>query len=187
MSLNSRTQNVANGRKLGVRRIVMNTLATIHAQVWSKRITYANSNDQTQPLDPLSFEAIHTSIQDEPNYEYDLKGTACLLFDKFSGGVIHKSYGDIIPSEQTLIAQIEPYDMDLDNLLDQINQLPTWHIAEGDILGLMIYEGFMVWYEVVGFTGQTLMADFGVKYLLNRRDELVIDPIQEEFNSRGSL
>ncbi|QHJ83364.1 MAG: hypothetical protein [Bacteriophage sp.] len=184
MSLNHRVNNVANGRRLGARKLVMNTPATVHAQVWQKRVVYANA-DQNTPNDPLSFESLSTSKQDEPNYEYDLKGTACLLFDKYAGGIVHKNYGDNIPTEQTLLAQIEPYNIDLGTLSEQITNVPEWRIADGDILGLMIYDGFIVWYEVVGFTGQTVMADFGMKYVLNRRDELVIDPIKQEVDSRG--
>ena len=108
-----------------------------------------------------------------------------MLFDKYAGGIVHKNYGDNIPTEQTLLAQIEPYNIDLGTLSEQITNVPEWRIADGDILGLMIYDGFIVWYEVVGFTGQTVMADFGMKYVLNRRDELVIDPIKQEVDSRG--
>ena len=67
MSLNHRVNNVANGRRLGARKLVMNTPATVHAQVWQKRVVYANA-DQNTPNDPLSFESLSTSKQDEPNY-----------------------------------------------------------------------------------------------------------------------
>ena len=40
-------------------------------------------------------------------------------------------------------------------------------------------------FEIVGITGQTLMSDFGKKYVLNRRDELGIDPIQSEVDARN--
>ncbi len=40
--LSNAVNRVANGRHLAARRIVMNTLGTIPAQVWRKRIVYSN-------------------------------------------------------------------------------------------------------------------------------------------------
>lgn len=182
--LNNAVNRVANGRHLAARRVVMNTLGSIPAQVWRKRIVYSNPLDAEVPVDPLSFEANALSIQDEPNYEYDPLGFAFVLPDKFNGGVIHKNNSMNNPSELTIIAQIEAYDAGLSTLAEQIKNIPDTQFLEGDLLGLMIYEGFMVWFEIVGTTGQTLMADFGKKYVLNRRDELGMDPVQGEVESR---
>ncbi|RSN83372.1 hypothetical protein EA770_07195 [Acinetobacter baumannii] len=182
--LNSAVNRVANGRHLAARRVVMNTLGTIPAQVWRKRIVYSNQADAHSPADPLSFEANALSIQDEPNYEYDPLGFAFVLADKFNGGVIHKNYSMNNPSDLTVIAQIAAYDPELDSLADQINNIPDLQFQEGDLLALMIYQGFIVWFEIVGTTGQTLIAEFGTKYILNRRDELSIDPVKSEVESR---
>lgn len=183
--LNSAVNRVANGRHLAARRVVMNTLGSIPSQVWRKRIVYSNPADAGLPVDPLSFEANALSIQDEPNYEYDHLGFAYVLADKFNGGVIHKNNSMNNPSDLTLIVQIAAYNADLETLTDQINEIPDTQFQEGDLLALMIYEGFIVWFEIVGITGQTLMSDFGKKYVLNRRDELGIDPIQSEVDARN--
>jgi len=182
--LNSAVNRVANGRHLAARRVVMNTLGSIPSQVWRKRIVYSNPADAGLPVDPLSFEANALSIQDEPNYEYDHLGFAYVLADKFNGGMIHKNNSMNNPSDLTLIVQIAAYNADLETLTDQINEIPDTQFQEGDLLALMIYEGFIVWFEIVGITGQTLMSDFGKKYVLNRRDELGIDPIQSEVELR---
>lgn len=178
--LNSAVNRVANGRHLAARRLVMNTLGTIPAQVWRKRIVYSNQADTHSPADPLSFEANALSIQDEPNYEYDPLGFAYVLPDKFNGGVIHKNNSMNNPSDLTLLVQIAAYNNELETLSEKINEIPDLVFQEGDLLALMIYDGFIVWFEIVHITGQTLMSDFGYKYVLNRRDELGIDPIQSE-------
>ena len=185
--LNSAVNRVANGRHLAARRVVMNTLGSIPSQVWRKRIVYSNPADAGLPVDPLSFEANALSIQDEPNYEYDHLGFAYVLADKFNGGMIHKNNSMNNPSDLTLIVQIAAYNADLDTLTEQINEIPDTEFQEGDLLALMIYEGFNVWFEIVGITGQTLMSDFGKKYVLNRRDELGIDPIQSEVELRVAI
>lgn len=185
--LNNAVNRVANGRHLAARRIVMNTLGSIPSQVWRKRIVYSNPADAGLPVDPLSFEANALSIQDEPNYEYDHLGFAYVLADKFNGGVIHKNNSINSPNDLTLIVQIAAYNADLDTLTEQINEIPDTQFQEGDLLALMIYEGFIVWFEIVGITGQTLMSDFGKKYVLNRRDELGIDPIQSEVELRVAI
>ena len=185
--LNSAVNRVANGRHLAARRVVMNTLGSIPSQVWRKRIVYSNQADAHVPVDPLSFEANALSIQDEPNYEYDHLGFAYVLADKFNGGMIHKNNSMNNPSDLTLIVQIAAYNADLETLTDQINEIPDTQFQEGDLLALMIYEGFIVWFEIVGITGQTLMSDFGKKYVLNRRDELGIDPIQSEVELRVAI
>lgn len=182
--LNSAVNRVANGRHLAARRVVMNTLGSIPTQVWRKRIVYSNPIDAEKPVDLLSFEANALSIQDEPNYEYDPLGFAFVLPDKFNGGVIHKNNSMNNPSDLTLIVQIAPYNAELDTLTEQINQIPDLEFQEGDLLALMIYEGFIVWFEIVHITGQTLMSDFGKKYVLNRRDELGLDPVKSEVELR---
>lgn len=185
--LNSAVNRVANGRHLAARRVVMNTLGSIPCQVWRKRIVYSNPADNGLPVDPLSFEANALSIQDEPNYEYDHLGFANVLADKFNGGVIHKNNSMNNPSDLTLIVQIAAYNADLETLTEQINEIPDTQFQEGDLLALMIYEGFIVWFEIVGITGQTLMSDFGKKYVLNRRDELGIDPVLSEVKLRVAI
>lgn len=185
--LSNAVNRVANGRHLAARRIVMNTLGTIPAQVWRKRIVYSNPTDETKPVDPLSFEANALSIQDEPNYEYDPLGFAYVLPDKFNGGVIHKNNSMNNPSDLVIIAQIEAYNAALPTLSEQIFQIPDTQFQEGDLLGLMIYEGFIVWFEIVGISGQTMMSDFGKKYVLNRRDELGIDPVKSEVELRVAI
>ncbi|WP_034424531.1 hypothetical protein [Acinetobacter schindleri] len=176
--LREETKQVVNGRRLATRRIVMNTLATVTAQVWRKEVVY--TTDGNNPKSKLSFEALQTSQQDEPNYKYNHVGYASVLFDKFNGGYMSKNNAVNNPVEASLMAQIEPFDMTLPTIDDQIFKVPKWVIKEGDILGLMLYGEHVVWVEVVNLNGQTVMPDFGIKYTLNRRDDLMIEPIRGE-------
>lgn len=178
MALNEAVNRVANGRRLATRRIVMNTLASIQAQVWRKEVVYRNDDD-AKPKNKLSFEALAVSQQDEPNYTYKDIGFAYVLFDKFNGGYIHKNYSLNNPTDIAIMAQIEAYDADYTELKDQIMNMPDLDFKDGDLLGLMIYDGFMLWFEIVGISGQTMMADFGTKYILNRRDDLKLPPMSD--------
>ncbi|MFG4332300.1 hypothetical protein ACFMKF_12100, partial [Acinetobacter baumannii] len=81
------------------------------------------------------------------------------------------------PSDLVLTAQVEPFNEELDDVLERIINIPDLILKEGDLLGLMIYENLMLWFEIVNITGFSLMADFGSKYVLNRRDDLFISPI----------
>ncbi len=186
--LNSAVNRVANGRRMAARRVVMTAVSGIPAQVWRKRVVYNNTANQDVPADPLSFEANAVSVSDEPNYAYDHLGFAYVLADRFNGGAIHKNKSMVNPSDLTIFAQIELYDENLPSKSEQIKQIPTsLTLNEGDLLGLMIYAGFMVWFEIVGMTGQTLMADFGTKYVLNRRDELGMPPVNGEVVERAVI
>ena len=184
MSLNPAVNRVANGRRLAARRIVMNTLASVDSQVWRKRVVYNNPTDPNVPSDPLSFEANALSQMDEPNYEYDFIGMAFVLADKFNGGYISKNYTMNNPTDITIMAQIEAYDEGMCTLAEQINFIIDLELREGDLLGLMIYADFMIWFEIVAISGQTMMSDFGRKYVLNRRDELSVNPIKDELINR---
>lgn len=182
--LNEAVNRVANGRRLQARRIVMVTLASIPVQVWRKRVVYDNQQNQAEPASLLSFEALQLSKQDEPNYEYDYVGPAYMLMDKFNGGYIHKNNSMNNPADVAVLAQIELYDDQLASKDEQIFTIPDSILQEGDLIAMGVYADFMLWYEVVGMTGQALMADFGTKYILNRRDELHIDPIKTEVENR---
>ncbi|MFV0408823.1 MAG: hypothetical protein ACK5LJ_03720, partial [Paracoccus sp. (in: a-proteobacteria)] len=95
----------------------------------------------------------------------------------FNGGYIHKNYSLNNPTDISVMAQIEAFDITLSNMKDQIQNIPDLQFKDGDLLGLMIYDGFVIWFETVGISGQTIMSDFGTKYILNRRDDLKLSPM----------
>ncbi|WOE40062.1 hypothetical protein [Acinetobacter chinensis] len=185
--LNTATNRVAMGRRTAARRIVMNSLSSIPAQVWRKVPIYHNESDNTQAADPLSFEANTLSIQDEPSYQYDHCGYVYILVEKFSGGYIHKNYSMNNPNDAVIIAQIEAYDHELKSMSEKINNIPDFEFRTGDLLALMIHENFSIWFEITGNSGQTIMQDFGTKYFLSRRDEIGLNPVVDEVEQRQSI
>lgn len=176
--INPALHQVANGRRLAARQVVMNTLATIQCHVWRKRLI---SNGAAQPDEAdLTWNAIAGSIQDEPNYAYDEIGFACMLLDHFVGGNILKNNSMVDTEDSSIMAQIEPYDQNLATKREQIFNVPEWLPKEGDIFALLIDADIILWLEVVAITGQNMMSDFGKKYMLNKRDSL---PEKEPFKS----
>ena len=176
--------HVANGRRLATRKVVMNTLASIPCQVWRKDV---HSADAVQP-DPqatgLTWDAVKLSDMEEPNYDYLELGYAYILIDKFTASWVHENYSGVGEAELPIIAQAEPYDPDLEGL-ERIAQVPNWQPKQGDLYALLIDEKLIIWLELVDITGQTLMNDFGVKYIFNRRDDLThLEPFKTEFEDR---
>ena len=181
--VNPALHQVANGRRLAARQVVMNTLATIQCQVFRK-IIIPNGAAQAEETD-LSWNSIARSEQDEPDYEYEEVGFACMLLDRYMGGNILKNNSMVDSEEVTTMAQIEPYDQTLATKREQIFSIPPWQPKEGDIFALLIDEDIILWLEIVGITGQSMMSDFGKKYMLNKRDSLPEkEPFKADLESR---
>lgn len=165
--INPALHQVAKGRRLATRQVVMNTLATIQCLVWRKKVI-ANGAAQPEESD-LSWNAIARSDGDEPEYVYEELGFACMLLDRFTGGNILKNNLGVDGNDVTTMAQIEPYDPKLPSRREQILKIPDrWLPQEGDRFALLMDEDIVIWLEVVGIEGQSMMADFGKKYLLNK-------------------
>lgn len=169
MKINPIANRVADGRKRAARAAVLNSIASIPCMVFEKAIEpitdgIARKTESWGGLGVLS-------ESDEHAVSYSEKGFAMVLLDRFMGGSISNSginneYGD-----DTALAQIEPFDADLQGLA-RLQQIPDWRIENGDILALLINENLFLWYEMVSPSGQTMMANFGEKYMLNKRDDL---------------
>lgn len=169
--------HVANGRRLATRRIVMKTTSTLYALCWRKEIVYSNQQNTQEPEDPLSYEAMMLSQQDEPHYRYNYFIPACVLFDKYNGGYLHDNDSMNNPHDITITAQIELYDDNLDES-QRIKNIPDEQLKIGDLIAVQLpshpsQEPISLWFEVVGITGQSLIGDFGKKFVLNRRDDLM--------------
>lgn len=185
--MSSIVNRVADGRRLATRRVVMNSPTSIPCVMFRKKTVYANPSTPDEPENGLSFEALSLSQQDEPEYEYEDLGTAFMLIDRFTGGIIHKNNSMVNPADITITAQLEPYNDELSTQAEQIKSIPEWLVQDGDLVGAMIYGETIIWFEVVGIPGQTLASDFGKKYLLNRRDDLAMSPFTEERELRIAM
>lgn len=185
MALRTELNQVANGRRLAARKIVMTTLASIPCQVWRKVIESADIVDPNPEASDLTWDAVRLSDNDEPEYRYDVQGYAYLLLDKFTGANVLENYSMVDGADTVILAQVEPYDFDLDDELEQIQQIPDWQPKQGDLFALLLDPKLILWLELVDITGQTFMADFGKKYIFNKRDDLThIEPFTTEYQNR---
>lgn len=182
--LRTELHQVANGRRLAARKVVINTLASIPCQVWRKNVHTADVQSPDPQATELTWDSVKLSDVEEPDYDYQELGYAYILIDKFVASWVHENNSLVGNMDIPIVAQVEPYDPLLDGM-DRIVNVPTWQPKQGDLYALLIDEKLIIWLEMVEISGQTLMSDFGVKYVFNRRDDLThIEPFADEFEQR---
>lgn len=185
MSANPAILKVAQGLHFARRQMVLNGLSSLTAQVY--RRTEAKQPDTlNNEDDEITWGAIALQNQDAPEYGYQFLGYAGVILDNFKGGSVANSGNYILDNELTKLAQIEPF-IETDSLLEKIRQIPKWSLQKGDILGVMLYDGFLIWYEIIDITGLTSVSDHAKKYVLNYRNEPELEPIQTELNARDMV
>lgn len=178
-SINPIASRVVDGRKRMARQMVLTAIASIPAIVFSKRLIASEEGDRQDSWGGLGV----MSEEDEQAFDYQEKGFAMVLLDQFTGAALNKGLISVDGADASFMAQIEPFDND-QNLFKQYENTTGWTPESGDVFCLLISENFAVWVENVGQQGQTIMGDFGVKYLLNKRDDLAYLDI---FNKRPEL
>lgn len=183
MTISTVVNQVANGRRLAARQVVMNALGTIPCQVWRKRVV---QNDPATPAAiGLSWNSVVLSEQDEPDYEYDELGYAYMLLDRFVGANMLDNNSMVDGADAAVMAQIEPYSDVLTDKRQQVLQAPDWLPKIGDLFALLIQPELILWLELVDITGQGMVSDFGKKYILNKRDDLFEkEPFKTELEGR---
>lgn len=185
MSIRPELHQVAKGRRLAARKIVMTTLASIPCQVWRKQVKTADVPEPEPEATGLTWDSVKLSDMEEPDYDYIEQGYAYILVDKFTGANVLENHSMVDGADTAILAQVEPYDFDLDDELQQILNIPNWQPKEGDIFALLIADGLILWLELVGIMGQTFMSDFGKKYVFNKRDNPAhLEPFKSEFENR---
>lgn len=168
-SINPIASKVLDGRKRMIRRMVLTTTAAIPALVYAKVIApMPDGADRTQ----ASWGGLGVMAEDdEHDFDYVEKGFAMVLLDNFTGAALNKGLIGVDSAEASFMASIEPFKHDED-VFKQLENLTGWHPESGDVMCLLISENYALWVENVGQQGQTLVGDFGTKYLLNKRDDL---------------
>ena len=166
-SINPIANRVLDGRKRLARQMVLTTVSSIPALVYSKRLIDTEEGDRQDTWGGLGV----MSEEDEQAFDYDEKGFAMVLLDQFTGAAINKGLIAVDGAEASFLAQIEPFDNEKD-LFKQYENTTGWTPESGDVYCLLLREDFALWVENVGQQGQTLVGDFGTKYLLNKRDDL---------------
>lgn len=167
--INPIVHQVAGGRRLGARSIVLQNLSSLYCNVFKKVLDDVNNDEQRHEF-IYGDEVEMLSKSDEHAFSYQEKGYARLLLEHFNGGSIYADGEHIDAIEQSFFAQIEPIDPNLTGR-EQLIKMPDWKIESNDILAIYVKKGFMLYLEVVGIQGQALSHDYGVKYVLNKRDD----------------
>lgn len=167
-SINPIANSVLNGRRRMARQMVLTSTASIPAIVFSKVLIDTDKGNRQD--DVWSGLGVMTE-EDEHAFDYEQKGLAMVLLDQFTGAAINKGLISVDGADASFMAQIEPFVEDVE-LFKQYENTANWTPESGDIFCLMLSSDFAVWVENVGSQGQTIVGDFGVKYLLNKRDDL---------------
>ncbi|MCK4108902.1 hypothetical protein [Acinetobacter radioresistens] len=168
-SINPITSKVLNGRKRMIRRMVLTTTTAIPALVYAKVILnkITEGDGASAPWGGLGVMA----EDDEHDFDYVEKGFAMVLLDQFTGAALNKGLMAVDSADPSFMANIEPFNHDED-IFKQYENTTGWYPQSGDVMCLLISSDYALWVENVGQQGQTLVADFGTKYLLNKRDDL---------------
>jgi len=169
-NINPIANRVAAGRKQLARKVVLNGLASIPAVVFYKTIDQVPG--ETADREELVWGGLGVlTDEDEQAIDYKEKGFAIVMLDQFTGTALNKGLIGVDSADAAFFAQIEPFDPDIE-LGQQLQNSTGWYPESGDVLCLLISKDYVVWVENVGQQGQSIHADFGVKYLLNKRDDL---------------
>lgn len=166
-SINGIANLVLDGRRRMARIAVLTTVSAIPAIVFKKILIQGQDDPDSDAWGGLGV----MSEEDEHAFDYKEKGFAMVLLDQFTGSALNKGLIAVDHGEPSFMAQIEPFNPELD-LFKQYEDKTGWYPESGDAMCLLIRDDFALWVENVGQQGQTLVSDFGVKYLLNKRDDL---------------
>lgn len=171
--VNPIVSRVTDGKRRAARSIVLTSLSAMDCMVFAKTIDKPNN---TQERNEMYGDVEMLGSSDEQAFSYVEKGFAKFLPVKFTGGSIFKDWSNIDGFEQSYYGQIEPITPDLSRR-EQLLQIPDWKISSNDILAVIFSPEIIVYLEVVGIEGQSMVDDFGTKYRLNKRDDFAfLDP-----------
>lgn len=168
-NINPIANRVLDGRKRMVRRMVLTTVSAIPALVYAKVVLPTSEGaDRTQE----AWGGLGVMAEDDEHaIDYVEKGFAMILLDSFTGAALHKGLIAVDSADASFMASIEPFNPDKD-IFKQLENETGWYPESGDVMCLLLSDQYALWLENVGQQGQTLVGDFGTKYLLNKRDDL---------------
>ncbi len=182
--MNPILNQLADGRRMAARSIVLNTLSSIPAVVYRRHTAIDDKSHAAPVTDGYGWDDVAISEMDETDYDYQYQGHAMVLFDRWTGGGLLKNDTGVLGADTASMAQIEPYDEMLQGR-EQLLQVPVWVPQTGDLFGLLLDPKLIVWLELVDSTGQTMMGDFGRHYVLNRRDDFSYkQPFEDDLEQR---
>lgn len=171
MSMKPVLENMAKGRRLAVRSIVLTALASMDCFVYRKvllPVTDGGADRHEESWGGLG--AVNT--QDDHAFDYVQQGRAKLmLLDRFMGGRVFENNAAVDMQGVPTMALLEPYDPSLPKSSWPC-RLTGWEFEIGDLVMARMGQAALLGFEVMDRTGSSAMADYGIKYVLNKRDEL---------------
>lgn len=166
--------NIANGRRMAVRSVVMTALASFSCVTYRKEILPVTEGQARDENTWGGLGVMQAAALDDHAIDYQFLGNSrLLLVDRFSGGNVLNNDSMVDSESVSAMALIEPYDLDLP-LNEWAKAIPTWEIHKGDLVGMIMGDSsnHLIFMEVVEIMGSSAMADYGRKYVLNKRDDL---------------
>lgn len=184
MSFSPILDQVANGRRMAARSITLSKLSAIPCEVWRREIVPASTTHPDRHEEV--FQGI-TVLSDGDDHAFEYTDTpigyAKILLEDFTGSVISNNGTMVDTDTESYIGQIEPYDPALERY-QQVSSIPDWEIKTGDLFALLLNVNVILWLEVVSPLGQSLIPDYGTKYILNRKELPPVEPMKSEFDNR---
>lgn len=184
MAINQGVTNTANGNQLARRQMVLFSLTSLSAVVYRQKPVEKLLEDQKTPN---VFEWDNVSVRDpEPtDYQYDFLGWVGVLWQDYNGGSTAFSGEFAVDGNLSSQAQIEPYNHELEEEQALIEDIPDWNVQLGDWVGVVLHPKVIVWYEIVGTANAVRVPNMAVQYILNYRDRVPVEPINQDFLNKG--
>lgn len=179
MSLRIENTLIADGRRLSVRAIVLQSLSSVPCFAFRRVILPVDNSVSNNRLDDVWGGLGVASGSDEHAFDYEALGHCMIVLNAYNGGFTGEfgtGFDDVL-----IEGQIEPYDIGLTHR-ERLQNMPDWTPKKGDLFCLLLGENNYLYLECVGKSGSSLMGDFGVKYLFNQKFDLdFLDSLDKDF------
>ncbi|MDO5770072.1 MAG: hypothetical protein Q4P13_11250 [Psychrobacter sp.] len=169
MSLRKENTQVVVGQRLSNRITTMRSLASIPAFAFRKQVLPLKDKSTDRQRDTYAGVGV-IGQADEHAIDYVPLGHVLIRVIDMLGGAFHEGGTLIVPEEVSSMALIEPYLMELEDD-ERITNMPLWQPKKGDLFCFLL-NGYKEYHECVGINGNSMLAEHGKRYLLNKRFDL---------------
>ncbi len=171
MAIRIENKLVTDGQALANRIITLRSQSVIPSFVFRKQVL-PTTIEPEYDRNIVAWSGLgNVSESEHPSYDYAPVGHAMVLLLDTLGGAMHDSGMLVMPEQMTATALIEPYDINLQGE-ERIRRKPNFTLQKTDLLCLMFNDSYKEYYEIVGNTAHSMLANHGMKYVLNQRFDL---------------
>lgn len=171
MSLHHKTPIVADGRRQAARAIVLQSMSSLPCFAFAKSIINDPNSAFDRRVDETWGGLGVASDAEEHAFDYEPLGHAMMTMERFMGGMLHDADASVVADEVMVMGLVEPYDHTLTGR-DRLINVPDWTLKKGDLLCILLAADHYIYLECVGRLAQSIMTDFGVKYVFNQKHDL---------------